>query len=540
MRTAPIKGTASIASDPADLESSRKERAENVMIVDLMRNDLGRICAPGTVEVEDVAEVRAQAGVWHLVSRIRGEIADGVDDRAIIEATFPPGSVTGAPKIRAMEVIGSVETAAREVYTGAIGWSGPTGMEFNVAIRTFEFGAGRAVLGVGAGIVADSVPDGEVDECLVKAAPLLDAVGARLAPDAQRAFAGLRSSAGPAPVGSRTVGAPRLLDDVGDRGEGRIHVLDEHVVVDWGRRPPSGGVRIVDLLRRSGLPVEIRPLAAGERSRVSEEFGFELLGRSAVPEVRSRLAAAGPLQRWLEDAVARAAPTDPPPHRGVAGRTSRILLVDNYDSFVFNVAQCLLELGALVEVVRNDRLDVDALARSTGERWDGVVVSPGPGDPSDAGACVELIRRLPPALPLLGVCLGHQAIGAAFGARIVRAPRPAHGCRSLVHHDGSGVFAGTDGPILAGRYHSLVIDEGSLVGTALEVTARTPSGLVMGVRHRDRPIEGIQFHPESILTPRGRDLLGAFLDRVRAAPTGTRSARSAAPEGGALVHGDVQ
>jgi len=185
--------------------------------------------------------------------------------------------------------------------------------------------------------------------------------------------------------------------------------------------------------------------------------------------------------------------------------SARVLLVDNYDSFTFNLYQLLGELGAEVEVVRNDALDVDAALAKGADR---LVISPGPGRPADAGISLELVRRA--NVPLLGVCLGHQAIGEAFGGEVVRAPKPMHGKTSDVRHDGRSLFAGLPDLVSAGRYHSLVVAAES-VPACLEVSAWTDGGIVMGLRHRQRPIEGVQFHPESVLTPAGRDLLRNFL-----------------------------
>ena len=180
VRTAPIKGTRPRTDDPAELERSPKDRAENTMIVDLMRNDLGRVCRPGSVGVDALAQARPHAGVWHLVSEISGELRDGAGDADLVRACFPPGSVTGAPKIAAQNVIAEVESTGREAYTGAIGFASPVaGLELSVAIRTFEFSGDRAWLGVGGGVVADSDPAAEARECAVKAAPLLEAIGAR-------------------------------------------------------------------------------------------------------------------------------------------------------------------------------------------------------------------------------------------------------------------------------------------------------------------------------------------------------------------------
>ncbi|MFC3952448.1 anthranilate synthase component II [Aeromicrobium fastidiosum] len=188
-----------------------------------------------------------------------------------------------------------------------------------------------------------------------------------------------------------------------------------------------------------------------------------------------------------------------------------MLFVDNYDSFVYNLVQYVGELGATAEVVRNDAVTVDELvaARARGE-FTHLVVSPGPGTPAEAGISREAIRRLGPMTPTLGVCLGHQAIAEVFGATVVRAREVVHGKPSLVHHDGRGVYAGLPSPLVCARYHSLVVDPAT-VPAELEVTARTASGVIMGVRHRVHPVEGVQMHPESILTSRGHDMLHAFL-----------------------------
>jgi anthranilate synthase component II len=187
-----------------------------------------------------------------------------------------------------------------------------------------------------------------------------------------------------------------------------------------------------------------------------------------------------------------------------------ILLLDNYDSFTFNLYQALSELGAEVLVRRNDQVTVDDVEKLV-PMLDGIVISPGPCTPGEAGISVPLVRRLAGIMPILGVCLGHQAVGAAFGGRIVRAPRLMHGKVSMIAHDSAGVFAGLPNPFQATRYHSLIVERSSLP-SELEITAEA-DGLVMGVRHRSLPVDGVQFHPESILTPTGNDLLANFLGR---------------------------
>ena len=190
-----------------------------------------------------------------------------------------------------------------------------------------------------------------------------------------------------------------------------------------------------------------------------------------------------------------------------------IVVIDNYDSFTYNLVQYLQELGAEVEVYRNDRITVEGIAaRGPGA----IVISPGPKTPDDAGITLETVRALSGRVPILGVCLGHQAIGQAFGGRVVRAPSLMHGKTSLIRHDGKTIFAGLPDPFAATRYHSLVVDPES-VPADLEVSARTEDGVVMGLRHRRHPTEGVQFHPESILTHEGKALLKNFLERPWAA-----------------------
>ena len=184
-----------------------------------------------------------------------------------------------------------------------------------------------------------------------------------------------------------------------------------------------------------------------------------------------------------------------------------ILLVDNYDSFTYNLAHLFEELGAEVTVIRNDAIDADGAERMAPSH---LVISPGPGRPEDAGASVEIVRRLGPRVPTLGVCLGHQAIVEAFGGDVGQAKALLHGKATPVEHDGKGVFAGLPDPFDAGRYHSLAA---LTIPDVLEVTARSHDGEVMGVRHRELPIEGVQFHPESVLTPLGPELGRNFLER---------------------------
>lgn len=608
--TSPIKGTASLDADPAHLLASRKDRAENVMIVDLMRNDLGRVAEPGSVAVPALTRLERHA-VWHLVSDVTAQVR--APDSALLRATFPPGSVTGAPKVRAMELVASeLESTAREAYTGAIGYvSASAGLELNVAIRTLEFAGDRVWIGVGGGIVADSDPAAELAECFVKARPLARVLGAVLEDDVEKSGAASASTTVPAPSAAdpaagvfTTVlvreGRPESLDahvgrlaasaaelyghDVAARarelaieqarelaGTHRLRLevapsgaltatavpldpgpvswalvpfplpgglgahkwsdrsalpagpdepllLDGDEVLETGRAslfvvlddglhtPPLDGrilpgtmrAAVLERARLHGLPVYERSLHLDELAGASEVFATNALrGIVAVHQVQGvgRWATPGPVASLLS------APSRPVRVEAVAG--ADVLFVDNHDSFVFNLVQYARELGARATVVRSDAPlpDVEAFSH--------VVISPGPGGPAEAGFSADAVRAAAAhGVPLLGVCLGHQVIADVFGAQVVRATAAVHGKPTLVEHRGQGVLAGLPTPFAAARYHSLVVED---LPTELEVTAQTGSGIVMGLRHRELPIEGVQFHPESILTRHGHALLAAFL-----------------------------
>jgi para-aminobenzoate synthetase / 4-amino-4-deoxychorismate lyase len=663
----PIKGTAArplgdrdAAAARTKLERSAKNRAENVMIVDLMRNDLSRVCEPGTVEVPKLVAAEPHPGVWHLVSEVRGELRAGTSDAQLIRAAFPPGSVTGAPKVRALEVIHELEASPREVYTGAIGYRSPVaGLELNVAIRTFEFRSGRVWLGAGGGIVAASRPDAEYQECLLKAAPLVAALGGSMPgpsgpagwPDpallprpAAGVFTSLlvrdgvayhlddhlsRLAASASQLYRKDLPAS-LADDLarclGDRPSGRLRITvrplggplhaiievvpiaDQTVVTDlvpvvvpggigahkWADRrllarcaatagaadgtqlliedadgqvletdrasvfavldgvvctPPAEGrllpgvtrAAVLRLAAAAGLRIRTTSFSRGDLKGASEAFVTNsvigvlpvrsidgTLLPSAPGPITARLAAALAADAAKPDSAACPLPTPRggrPSRRvgptGTATTAPAVVVIDNYDSFTFNLVHYLANAGCAVEVVSNDEVtagDVVALGPA------GVVISPGPGAPDEAGISLDVVRRCaaaPEAIPLLGVCLGHQAIAAAFGARVVRAPRPVHGQASLITHDGRGVLAGLPRGFSATRYHSLIVAEPTLP-RCLGITARTSGGLPMGLRHVRLPIEGVQFHPESILTSCGQTIISTFAAALRA------SGRSAA------------
>jgi para-aminobenzoate synthetase/4-amino-4-deoxychorismate lyase len=663
VRTSPIKGTAPLDVDIESLVGSAKDRAENVMIVDLMRNDLGRVCEPGSVHVEAIARGEQRAGVWHLVSDVVGTLALGEDDGTLLRATFPPGSVTGAPKVRAMEVIHEVEATGRETYTGAIGYASPAaGLELSVAIRTLEFADQRVWFGAGGGVVIDSTPEGERAETLVKASPLLQAIGARLSPgeedgerletppetdrlapvklatpsmgpevdelqgvfttllvtdgvpvDLERHLARLGASVAdlfaaslPADLTQRLMalvstlrGQHRLRITVCPCSEGlceavlmaspsaaspasplslvpvvvqgglgqhkfsdrrRLSTLEpQHstwsstcdalvtdsdgsvletgrgslfLVTDHGvQTPPLDGrllpgvtrLRALEELEAAGIAVVQQPLSLTDVGAATEVFVTSSVDRVRPVTTIDGVGVwdVGRTTDWLAGRLGAhpgLPPVSVPPSRRRTPRGLTLLLIDNYDSFVYNLDQYVRELCARTHVVRNDAVDVDEIASAV-ERGDlqGIVISPGPGTPADAGVSTHVVARLGSSIPILGVCLGHQCIGAAYGARIVSAETVVHGKASLVHHDGRGVFAGLDGPLVAGRYHSLVVSEQRLP-SELVVTARTGSGTVMGLRHREHPVEGVQFHPESILSLSGRQLLTNFLYACQRSP----------------------
>ena len=202
-----------------------------------------------------------------------------------------------------------------------------------------------------------------------------------------------------------------------------------------------------------------------------------------------------------------------------------ILLIDNYDSFVYNLARYFEEIGRETEVVRNDAIDLEGIRGMSPEA---IVISPGPCDPARAGISLSVLRDLGPEIPMLGVCLGHQALGAAYGGAVVRG-EPVHGRAAEVHHDGRGIFRGIPSPFLAGRYHSLVVSPDALP-ECLEVAARLRDGTIMALRHRELPLVGVQFHPESVLTEHGHELLRNFLsDERRPLEAGARTAGCSAP-----------
>ncbi len=399
----PIAGTrprGKSASEDAVIEqellADPKERAEHVMLVDLARNDLGRVCTSGSVHVSEEMVIERYSHVMHIVSQVEGELRPDQDAFDLLQATFPAGTVSGAPKVRAMQIISELEGQPRGIYAGVVGYFSYDGsLDTCITLRTLVMHGDTVYIQAGGGVVADSDPEREYQESLNKARALVVAV---------------------------------------ENAEGR-----------WK------------------TPENIAPM---------ERRGW------------------------------------------------RVVLIDNYDSFTYNLAQYLGELGADVHVFRNDAIRVEDIEARNPTH---LVISPGPGTPADAGISNEVIRRLGPRLPTLGVCLGHQCIAAVFGGEVVRAPRLMHGKTSLIQHNGKDLFAGLPSPFQATRYHSLIVKEP--LPPTLEVTATTAEGEVMGLRHREYPIFGVQFHPESILTHYGKELLTNFLAMkpVVPAPKGERA-----------------
>ena len=628
--TSPIKGTAPLSAAPDALVASAKNRAENVMIVDLMRNDLGRVAQPGSVRVPALTRLEKHA-VWHLVSDVVAHLDPAVSDVELLAATFPPGSVTGAPKERAIEIIGELESAPRRAYTGAIGYAGSlAGLELNVVIRTLEFSDNRVWLGVGGGIVVDSDPDSEFVECLVKARPIVEAVGGRLrdtVPEvepgpaaaqtgreahlvdvaqgifdtllvrdgvpvnvaahvarldasvrsvygvtvrsgletairsASRGKAGeqrLRIDARPhggdvqvtlslAPLDPETApwrleprvvpggmgehkwadrralatdGAePLLLDTDGSVLESArasvFVVLDDGLhtpPLDGRILPGTGRARLIETAQSVGLPVFQRRLTLADVAAATEVFVVNALrGVVAVSTIDGlgEFAAPGPVTAWLADA-APSAEANPHSLGERPAMRPRVLVVDNHDSFVYNLVQYVRELGAETVVIRNDDPIPDPA------EFTHVIISPGPGSPVEAGNSREVIERFGALMPVLGVCLGHQVMGELLGGRVVRAldigEPVVHGKASLVHHDGTGVHTGLPSPLVCARYHSLVVVD---LPESVQITARTGSGIVMGLAHGN--LLGVQAHPESILTSHGHAMIANFLS-VRPIP----------------------
>jgi len=390
----------------AELLGDEKERSEHVMLLDLGRNDLGRISTAGSVWVSEFMSVEFYSHVMHLVSEVRATATPDLTLEQLLSATFPGGTITGAPKMRVMEAIGALEPTSRGWYTGSVGMlSGPR-VDFNILIRTLAFypqdsgDEWEVHLSSGAGIVMDSVPAREYLETRNKAAAMIAALG-------------------------------------------------------------GGG--------------ELRP------ARVTRPLVF-------------------------------GAPWRPAQVTGLGSSGQKVLLLDNFDSFTFNIVQDLRSLGAEVTVrPHSDSLE-DLL------EWLGpgaaLLLGPGPGTPMTSGVTMELAgHALNTQIPTLGVCLGHQALGELVGARLLRAPYPVHGKLEHLTHNAEGLFEGIPQGAGFTRYHSLIVRD--LPGETAKATARSNGGELMALEVLGKPAWGVQFHPESVLSEFGRTLLGNWLRMVR-------------------------
>ena len=613
--TSPIKGTVPLSMGAEDLHESAKDRAENTMIVDLMRNDFSKVCKPGSVQVPHHLRVERHS-VWHLVSDITGELESAANDHDLMQATFPPGSITGAPKERAMEIIAELESSPRHAYTGVIGYAAPEALELNVAIRTFEIDKNRIWLGAGGGIVVDSDPLAEVRECFAKAEPLISAIGGQMASPPQLPadpIAGLdfeRIASRPdktagiyestlvidgeiqelkahqdrmqasadelgltvgdvwqrAIVAARDLaGIHRLRVDVAAQSSFEITevdlddnpwTLEPRIVADgWGQHkwadrsaiaggdyllidengdvletsraaigfvfddgvhfpildnrilPSVARQQVIQKLTQQKIAVYERNIKVSELTKANEVFVMNAV--RGIKPVTSVTGVGewqvGPMTNWLQ--AKTVVPTNPELQRA---KDANVLVIDNHDSFVYNLARYVRELGGRATVMKNDEISVEQIEEMVAaSEITHIIISPGPMTPNESGVSVAVIERLAGKVPILGVCLGHQCIAQALGGRVILNPKPTHGKAAIVWHDGTGVFRDMAGPIMAGRYHSLIVAD---LPEKFVVTARTGDGTIMGIRHIEYQLEGLQVHPESLLTPQGHSLIANFLN----------------------------
>lgn len=391
----PIAGTRPTHRDPRvqerltiALKCDPKELSEHAMLIDLARNDLSRVCRPGSVQVSDSFKLKPLAQVQHLVSTVTGSVAPGFDALDVYQASMNMGTLTGAPKVAAMSLLAELETTPRGFFGGAFGALTKAGeLHSCIVIRTIMIANGIATLRAGAGIVADSVPLLEFAETEHKMRGCLQA---------------LQAGAAPAPATA----------------------------------PQAKGVA--------------------------------------------------------------AAPSPSVP----------VLVIDHFDSFTHNLVHAFAVKGCAVDVLRSNVTVATVLAAIAQKHYALIVFSPGPYHPRDATLCQQLLKVLPESQAILGVCLGHQCLVESFGGEVTRAPSLAHGKLNMIHHSGTHVFQGLPSPLQVGRYHSLA---GSMIPPCFEVLAHSEDGAVMAIAHKNRPIWGVQFHPESVLTPLGDSMIDNVL-----------------------------
>lgn len=407
--TCPIKGTIARGVNKKEddslkqqLTNSLKDHAENIMIVDLMRNDLSKVCLANTVLVEELCSLKTFSNVHHLVSVIKGSLNLEKSALDLLMACFPGGSITGAPKIRSMEIIQEIEKSSRGPYCGSIGYIGFNGnMDTSIIIRTIVVDGKTLKFNVGGAITLDSNPTDEFQETLAKAQGILKSLG----------------------------------------------------IVRKNKKPIARGMQ------------KISPYMKKIKKQIT-------------------------LQKPIK-----------------ALHTKKILLIDNYDSFVHNLARYVSELGHEPLVYRNDQITINQIQDIAPQA---IIISPGPCSPQEAGVSMSVVREFCQHLPILGVCLGHQVIAQAFGGIISKAKFPLHGMASEVYSSTSKIFTGLPEVFHAARYHSLIVEQKELP-QSLNVTAYSKEKEIMALEHKVYPTFGIQFHLESILTEIGYRLLNNFL-----------------------------
>ncbi|MDR0990604.1 MAG: chorismate-binding protein [Propionibacteriaceae bacterium] len=501
--TFPLAGTRPRGRDSAEdqrlaeeLLADPKELAEHNMLVDLGRNDLGKVAEFGSVQVVDYLDLLCYSHVMHIGSTVEARLRPDIQPTDLVSAILPAGTLSGAPKIRACQIIHELEGTKRGVYGGGIGYlSFNQNIDLCIAIRLAFKKDGRVVVRSGAGIVADSVPTNEYHECVNKMAAVVAALR-----DTSQPLEGEPPAITSDQFDSETSPAASLATD-GSPTPGQV------------LESSSSGRAIEDpaLTGAAGNPASARVLETTASCRVAESPAVgsdQQPPGSTISELDNHHLSDQPL-----DSVAPH-PSDQPPTGFLpwpdSGDDQPVLLIDNYDSFSYNLYQLLGELlpSRRIEVIRNDQWSLDRVAAN---RPSHIVLSPGPGRPDQAGICLETVRRLGPQTPILGVCLGHQVICQALGGTIVSARHLLHGKASAVRLDlASRLFRDLPSTIEAARYHSLAAEVATLP-SALRVTATADDGEIMAVEHEHWPVWGIQFHPESILTPNGRTIVSNFL-----------------------------
>jgi len=412
-----------------------KEISEHIMLVDLGRNDVNRVCQAASVKVDSLMGIERYSHVMHIVSQVSGTLRQGVSAFDAFRSVFPAGTVSGAPKVRAMELVAELEQERRGVYAGAVGYCGYDGhVDVCIALRTLIYKQGHAYLQAGGGIVHDSDQQAEYMETIHKMGALAKAV---------------------------------------DLAEEEIR---SGVAADQYRDVKSGGGH--------------------------EEITYSVVsGRRLNQKISS--SPAGPSTDFVYGGIT--SPEVPISKRRLGGK---VLMIDNYDSFTWNLYQYLSLLGAEVVVFRNDKITVKQAEALNPSR---IVISPGPCTPKQAGVSKAIISAFAGHIPILGVCLGEQCMVELFGGDVSRCSEIKHGKTSAMTHDEKGIFAGVPQNFHAIRYHSLVADPPSMPDV-LEVSSRSELGHIMGIRHKKLAIEGVQFHPESVKTEHSLTMLRNFLE----------------------------